>query len=97
MDAWGRAQESIAKINLIRARKETKPAKRGTPATGSGTAKEETVRNEKILFAIGLLLADLTTVLLLMNATESRVAAVIGTLESGLFAPSGRSNLKRIH
>ena len=48
------------------------------------------------LFAIGLVIAGIDAVLLLMNAVESGVAAVIGMLAIGLIAASGRSNIKRM-
>ena len=50
----------------------------------------------KTLFAIGLLIVGVAVVLLLMDAIESGVAAVIGIVGIGLIAASGRSNIKRM-
>ena len=52
--------------------------------------------NDPGLFMVGLIIVISAAGLLVMNVIESGVAAMIGIVEIGLIAASGRSNIKRM-
>mgnify|MGYP006877910063 CR=1 FL=1 len=57
--------------------------------------KESTMKVNKTMFVLGLLIVFSAAALLLLDVIESGVAAAIGILGIGLIAASGRTNTKR--
>jgi len=56
---------------------------------------ESTMKANKTMFVLGLLVVLIAAALLLLNVIDSGVAAAIGILGIGLIAASGNSNRKR--
>jgi len=56
--------------------------------------KESTMKVNKTMFVLGLLIVFSAAALLLLDVIESGVAAAIGILGIGLIAASGRTNTK---